>query len=100
MQPEVATTRDTPNASRAVPEVKVEKFGLASVKMFVNNMSRSSKWMVTSLLVYKFASHSSHMLFTMALVDKGVRMSNIGFDVWGHRTCDIADGCYGDRNHA
>ena len=49
-------------------------------------MSRASKWMVTCLLMYKYASHSAHMLFTMTLVDHGVGLANIGWmsGVVGH----------------
>lgn len=85
-KPEVVSTRDSQMVSGVVSEVKVKRFGLASVKLLVNNMSRGSKWLVTCLLTYKFASHSSHLLFTMALVDQGVRVRNIGLmsGVIGH----------------
>ncbi|XP_031571708.1 major facilitator superfamily domain-containing protein 3-like [Actinia tenebrosa] len=85
-KPEVMKTRDSQMVSCAVPEVKAKSFDFSGVSLFITNMSRGSKWMVTCLLVYKFASHSSHLLFTMALVDRGVKVSNIGLmsGVIGH----------------
>ncbi|XP_032241570.2 major facilitator superfamily domain-containing protein 3 [Nematostella vectensis] len=48
--------------------------------------SPGTLWLLVCLIIYKFASHGSNMMFTMALVDKGVAVSNIGLvsGIFGH----------------
>lgn len=73
------------NQTEAKQEVKVINSNPALYEIY-HSMSRGSKWLITCLLLYKYSSHSCHLLFTMELVDQGVGVDTIALTsgVVGH----------------
>lgn len=76
-KPEVGSLK--PEASRDHHTSKQEvKHSDPVLYQICHSISRGSLWLITCLLLYKYASHSCNMMFTMVLVDQGVTMDTIG----------------------
>jgi len=70
--------------SSSKPEVchkpEMELYSFADCKKVTGFASMPGfKWMIICACVYKYASHSSHSLLTMFLVDNGESLSRLGF---------------------
>lgn len=82
-KPEVKTLdknhRSKPEVSRnhSITGQKVKQANAALLHIYLS-ISSGSTWLIMCLLLYKYASHSCNMLFTMVLVDQGVTMETIG----------------------